>query len=358
MSPKTIWLNTFEKATYRVALHIVFWVFLLVLTAGTIIYPLWFRAAAICVSALAYYPLAYVVIPMYRKNKLTLALPVTLVYVAIMSGVILVFNQGLWAIYIDFTGHGGISIPTERPVKIGMEPLYILTGLYLAILFLPSVAKAFRELYKEQTKTLTLEKENVQLELDFLKAQINPHFLFNTLNNIQSFIINNEPDKSAQLLSRLSELMRFTLYATGKDLIPVSKELEIIENYVSLEQSRWEDKADIRLTITGDEDGYCIPPCILLPLVENAFKHGVSNSIRKAFVTIDIRLIEYALSMTIRNSVESNGQADLHRGSVGLANVKKRLQHFFPQDHTFFTTRDNGAFVVQLQINRMKPCPR
>ena len=357
MSPKTIWLNTFEKATYRVALHIVFWVFLLVLAAGTIIYPLWFRAVAIGVSALAYYPLAYALIPLYRKKKLALALPATLFYVIAMALVMLLFYQALVALYMDFVGQESDLISEDTP-KLGLEALYLLAGLYLAVLFLPMVAKALRELYKEQTKALTLEKENVQLELDFLKAQINPHFLFNTLNNIQSFIINNEPDKSVQLLGRLSELMRFTLYETGKDLISVSKELEIIENYVSLEQSRWEDKADIRLTINGDDDGYCIPPCILLPLVENAFKHGVSNSIRKAFVTIDIRLIEYALSMTIRNSVESNGQADLHRGSVGLANVKKRLQHFFPQDHTFFAARDNGTFVVELQINRMKPCPR
>src|SRR5690606_11681316 len=242
--------------------------------------------------------------------------------------------------------------------KLGLEALYLLAGLYLAVLFPPMVAKAFRELHKEQTKTLTLEKENVQLELNFLKAQINPHFLFNTLNNIQSFILNNEPDRSVQLLGRLSELMRFTIYETGKDLIPVTKELEIIENYVVLEQSRWEYKADIHLVITGDENGYCIPPCILLPLVENAFKHGVSNSTAKAFVTIDIRLIDDALSMIIRNSVGNNGQAGPQGGSLGLANVKKRLEHYFPQDHSFFAARDNGTFVVELQINRMKPCPR
>lgn len=339
-------------------LHIAFWAFLLILSAGTVVYPLWFRSVTVGVSALAYYPLAYGLIPLYRKKRLVLTFAASLMYAVIISGVLLLLNQGLWRHYLNFAGTPGVSIPDARPPRMAFEVVYMLAALYLAVLSPPLMAKAFRELYKEQTKALTLEKENVQLELDFLKAQINPHFLFNTLNNIQSFIINNEPDKSVQLLGRLSELMRFTLYETGKDLISVSKELEIIENYVSLEQSRWEDKADIRLTINGDDDGYCIPPCILLPLVENAFKHGVSNSIRKAFVTIDIRLIEYALSMTIRNSVESNGQADLHRGSVGLANVKKRLQHFFPQDHTFFAARDNGTFVVELQINRMKPCPR
>src|SRR5690606_21150842 len=357
MSLTNIWLRTYEEPTYRLALHILFWTLLLALTAGAIIYPVWFRAVAIGISALAYYPLAYGLVPLYRKKKLALKLLATLFYVIIMTLAMLLFYQALVALYLDSVGPGAVSISEQGP-KLGLGALYLLAGLYLIILFPPALAKALRELYKEQTKALTLEKENVQLELDFLKAQINPHFLFNTLTNIQSFIINNEPDKSVKLLGRRSELMRFTLYETGKDLISVSKELEIIENYVSLEQSRWEDKADIRLTINGDDDGYCIPPCILLPLVENAFKHGVSNSIRKAFVTIDIRLIEYALSMTIRNSVESNGQADLHRGSVGLANVKKRLQHFFPQDHTFFAARDNGTFVVELQINRMKPCPR
>jgi two-component system LytT family sensor kinase len=221
MNLRNIWLKTYTERSYRILLHIIFWILLLLATSGIKMYSVQYRLLGISISAIAYYSLAYVMLPLYFKRKLVIAIPFSIVYFIAILIIISIFYQILVSGYYSFMASQGspvnIEIDPKQHINFGYSVLYFFFGIYLVILCPPLIGKFLREIYKEPTKALTLEKENVQMELNFLKSQVNPHFLFNTLNNIQSFIVNNEPERSVDLIGKLSELMRFSLYETGKD---------------------------------------------------------------------------------------------------------------------------------------------
>ena len=150
--------------------------------------------------------------------------------------------------------------------------------------------------------------------------------------------------------------MRFSLYETGKDLIPLGKELEIIQNYIALERVRCEDKTTIEHTVTEEGKEYCIPPHILLPFVENAFKHSVSHSFNQSFIKIAITIKNRSLLFSIQNSFEEKGDKGLSAEGLGLKNVKKRLEHHYKNMHHLEIANEKGVFFVKLEINDLKNC--
>lgn len=358
MNMRTLWLKTYTKRRYRLLLHILFWILLLAATSGIRMYSIQYRLLGIGISAIAYYWLVYFILPLYFKKKIMIAIPFSIVYIIVILIIIMLFYQILVGGYYSFMKITPEIDPgsIRRAIDPGYTVLYFFFGMYMVVLCPPLIAKFLREIYKEQTKALILEKENVQLELNFLKSQVNPHFLFNTLNNIQSFIVNNEPEKSVDLIGKLSELMRFSLYDTGKDLIQLSRELQIIKNYIALERVRCEDRATIEYKVKGEEKEYCIPPHILLPFVENAFKHGIGHSLNKSFINISINIENGSMRFTIQNSVEEPIDKIPSSEGLGLQNVKRRLEHHYGNRHHLEITREKGVFFVILEIRDLKAC--
>jgi LytS/YehU family sensor histidine kinase len=192
-------------------------------------------------------------------------------------------------------------------------------------------------------------------ELNFLKAQIHPHFLFNTLNNLYSLTLNNSPASPVVVLD-LSQILRYMLYECNTDYVPLKKDIEIIQHYIGLEQLRHGDRLDLNLRIKGEIQGQQIAPLLMIPLIENAFKHGASEMIEDAWINIVIEVEPSAIKLKVSNSkpLEQQHGHRSHFGKIGLENVRKRLELIYPETHQFTIHDEEDLFAVILQIE-LKP---
>ncbi len=185
--------------------------------------------------------------------------------------------------------------------------------------------KVFKDLFTLQLRQTEWEKENLRLEFDFLKTQINPHFLFNTLNNIYSFSIRS-PQRVSDTILKLADLMRYALYETSDDFVPLQKEITFLTSYVDLQRIRHNEDVSIQFEIQGHPGAKVIPPLLLIVFVENAFKHGVQSSAKASWVHIRLAILVDTLTMQIDNSIPSRSVSA--SGGLGLGNVRKRLDFF------------------------------
>lgn len=207
-----------------------------------------------------------------------------------------------------------------------------------------------------------LEKQNLRLELDFLKSQVNPHFLFNTLNNIQSFIVQDEKSRSIELIGRLSEFMRFALYECDEEYIDLDKEINMLGDYIELERVRCDDRVNIRFETSGNFDDYKIPPLLLMPFVENAFKHGADAQLDESWINISIKQEDDQLHLKVENDfIAQQPNAENRAGGIGLQNVKKRLQFYFADKHLLKVAATGNVFtaslILQLNPSRVQNLP-
>ncbi len=196
-----------------------------------------------------------------------------------------------------------------------------------------------------------IEKENLSAELKTLKAQINPHFLFNTLNNIYSLSL-DKSDKSPELILRLSDLMSYILYEGKEEFISLNKEVEFIDNYIGLEKVRIEDHVDIKFEQSHSGSSNSIAPLLFVPLVENAFKYVSDTESKPAFINISINEKDNYLEFVSENSFgEQTPDIDNKYKGIGVENVRKRLELIYSGKHTFEITKENGIYRVKLSID-------
>jgi len=185
--------------------------------------------------------------------------------------------------------------------------------------------------------------------LNSLKAQVNPHFLFNSLNSIYSQAL-VKSEQTAETVLELSNLLRYMLYEVGDDLVPLAKEVEMLENYIELQKLRVDDGAHVNMTISGDIEGVQIAPLLVFPLVENAFKHGLKGASEEAFVQIDWA-IGAEIAVSIRNNLGSVDDMEKGKyGGIGLENVKRRLQLIYPGRHELKINQKDNEFHVNLLL--------
>ncbi|PSL43826.1 histidine kinase [Chitinophaga niastensis] len=199
---------------------------------------------------------------------------------------------------------------------------------------------------KEREKSLI--KEKLETELKFLRNQINPHFLFNTLNNIYA-LARKKSDKTAEIVMKLSKLLRFMLYESRKDFIPISEELKMLDDCLELEKIRYNERLTITFLKYIDNDTQFIAPLLLLPFVENAFKHGVSETRFESFIHMVIKLDKGQLTFTIENSKES-GESNIVTDNIGLSNVRRQLELMY-KDYHLQVDNQPVVFKVVLTIN-------
>jgi LytS/YehU family sensor histidine kinase len=184
--------------------------------------------------------------------------------------------------------------------------------------------------------------------LQLLKAQVHPHFLFNTLNNIYSHTQGVAPI-AAQLVMGLSDMLRFMLYECNQPLVPLSKELTMIRDYITLEKIRYDEQFDIHLDIPTDTGDLHIAPLLLLPLVENCFKHGTSNMLEQPWLNLQIHLKENIMEMRLMNGKAKEKTLQPNFG-IGIENVRKRLQLLYPDKHVLKIMNEEEVFVVTLSL--------
>jgi len=193
------------------------------------------------------------------------------------------------------------------------------------------------------------EIDKLESELRYLKAQTNPHFLFNTLNNIYALARKNSPNTSEAIL-HLSDILRFMLYECSSKRISIASEVKIIKDYIQLEKIRFNKKLRFLDQYEMDNPSQLVAPMILLPLVENAFKHGVGNSRFESEIDIKLKLDQGNLNFSIRNTFEID-QGNKEFEGIGIANVRRQLELIYPDKHSFEISRDDGIFSIKMKIN-------
>jgi len=202
-----------------------------------------------------------------------------------------------------------------------------------------------------QNELLKLQKEKLQLELNALKAQIHPHFLFNTLNNLYSLTLKNS-EKASEMILKLSDIMRYVLYQANEEKVLLNKELEFISSYTELQRIRYHNRYDISFKVEGEVEEQMIAPLLFIDFVENAFKHGIDKRFSDGFVHIRFHINKNSISFTVENSIGNNEQLDVKQSDagIGLNNIIKRLLILYPNRHQLDIINKNEIFTVKLQI--------
>jgi len=199
----------------------------------------------------------------------------------------------------------------------------------------------------KQKEFLQAQQEKITAELQLLKAQVHPHFLFNTLNNIYSFSLDLSP-KTPELILKLSSLLSYMLYDCKAEEVRLEKEVEILKNYIGLEKERYGDKIEISWNVEGDISDNFISPLLMLPFLENAFKHGASEQIEKPWMGVDISVANNILKFKITNS--KNEYKSHSYNGIGINNVKKRLEFLYPGKYELKINDEGDFFAVSLMV--------
>lgn len=208
--------------------------------------------------------------------------------------------------------------------------------------------KLMKHWYVKEQRNLQLQKENAEAQLQLLKAQVHPHFLFNTLNNIYSHTQNTAPIAS-QLVMGLSDMLRFMLYECNQHQVPLSKELKMIRDYITLEQIRYDDQLDVHVDLPANTENLAIAPLLLLPLVENCFKHGTSHMLEQPWLNLQVTLENNSMYVKLMNGKASEVAKNNYKG-IGILNVRKRLELLYPGKHELSITDEEEVFIVNLRV--------
>lgn len=211
-----------------------------------------------------------------------------------------------------------------------------------------SLIRGFENWFASMQLKSELENISLRNELELLKAQINPHFLFNSLNNIDS-LIHRSPDKASDALITLSGILRYMIYETRTDFVSLSKETEHIENYIRLQKMRFKQEKYISFSFDMTPQGVMIPPLLLLTFIENAFKHSCSTG-RLPAVEIRLCCAEDELKFYCMNYFDTSDTEGVKTGGIGLENVRRRLELLYPGRHDLKISSEKNTFLVKLNI--------
>lgn len=224
---------------------------------------------------------------------------------------------------------------------------------FIALVLVATISTAYGLLsyvLEQEKRQQEQQKEHLQSELSFLRSQINPHFIFNILNSIV-YLIRIKSDLAEPVTLKLSELMRYMLYESENALIPLEKEASYLKNYIELQKVRFEDDVEITFTIEGVATTQMIEPMLLIPFVENAFKHGVGMVINPT-IEINLKISENALSFSVKNKIATETAMDKDSSSgIGLKNVQRRLELLYSNTHELTIKNENGWFLTTLNLN-------
>jgi sensor histidine kinase YesM len=240
--------------------------------------------------------------------------------------------------------------PVYRAKLVGSQVLLFLGNVFVTIL--STVLRVIMDWWRYQTEKQALLTQTMQSELRFLKSQINPHFLFNTLNNLYALTL-KKSDKAPEIVLKLSEIMRYMLYECNERRVLLSKEIQYIHNYLDLERLRQPKDADIRFTTEGHISEQLVAPLLFVPFLENSFKHGLNTHIQGGgFVRLNLRVSGEDLEFFIENSKSETVPRQNHprSGGIGLVNVRQRLEMLYPENHTLTVQDEPHRYAVTLHL--------
>jgi two-component system sensor histidine kinase AlgZ len=285
------------------------------------------------------YPLVYYAIPqLLLKGKIIQFFFVTLAW-------------GAFGLVIDTQYRSWVLIPLQQAMGLkNILPRGPLAFCYLCMTTSaasPMIIRFFKLWTIKQREWMSAQQEKITAELQLLKAQVHPHFLFNTLNNIYAFSLEQSP-KTPEMILKLSSLLSYMLYDCRGEEVRLEKEIEIMKNYIDLEKERYGNSIDISWNVEGDMKDRFISPLMMLPFLENAFKHGTSEQIEKSWISVDISSRNETLNFKIANS--KNEYAPYNAHGIGINNVKKRLELLYPGNYELKMNDEGSFFVVAMQL--------
>lgn len=219
--------------------------------------------------------------------------------------------------------------------------------LFLMVLSFSSALLILKQWRLTEQRAAQAETEKANAELSFLKAQINPHFLFNTLNNIYSMAVTKN-EATPDSIMKLSQIMRYVTDEVTQELVPLQSEADCASDYIALQKLRLSKKVKLEFCISGNTDGKQIPPLILMPFIENAFKYGISSH-ELSTVIIKISANKNAVYFFCQNNIFNNLHVEQSTG-IGITNTKKRLEHHYHKKHVLNITNADGLYTVQLTL--------
>lgn len=345
--------NKYYNPKNRVIWHIAFWIIYFsyhVFISGiraqsysTIL--IWDGITLPVKMSVAYFTL-YFLLPKYffthQLFRFLLYLIAALVVGAILQRIILLTIGNQWLL------PGLVRGPNIFSVQI----IYDFMNIYPVVLLTGSIKIGMHWLEKDY-HSRELQKEKLESELKFLKAQTHPHFLFNTLNNLYALTLIRSEDAPAVVV-KLSELLSYVLYECNERTVLLEKELNLIKNYIALEQIRYGDRLIVSYNVDGNIQGKEIPPMLILPFVENSFKHGVSRQLELVWLTVDIKIEENYFHLLVENSIETEEEDEnnqSYREGIGLSNVKRRLDLLYKENYQLDIKKIAGRFSVTLTLN-------
>jgi two-component system, LytTR family, sensor histidine kinase AlgZ len=203
--------------------------------------------------------------------------------------------------------------------------------------------------FELEAKRKEVENEKLTAELNFLKAQINPHFLFNTLNNLY-YLAYTKSDNTTEVIAKLSQMMRYMIYDSNHSKVQLSKEIEYMQNYISLERLRLNNQIPIIFELKGNTENVMIAPLIFITFLENAFKHGVSNNNPNAWVNISIELVDGQCIYQVENSKLEDKTEAHEKSGIGLQNVQRRLELSYPGKYQLMMEDKLDRYIVKLNL--------
>lgn len=343
----------------RIASHAAFWLVTLILLAyHSSLFGTDFKVNLVELSVMlpmqmiAAYVLIYVQIPylLYQKRWFTFTISLqVLAYILAVLARLAIIN-----IAEPLTQHDGYN---ESLGEVLSDPLYLLK-VYIPSVYTPAVLfltiKMLKDRFQQENRLISLEKEKSIAELNFLKAQMNPHFLFNTLNNIYA-LAKNKSDETPEMILRLSDILDYTIYECNEATVPIYKEWQLIENYVDLQAVRHSDKLMISIDQDIDDEAMPVAPLILISFVENAFKHSLRHLQDLANIKIFLKLKAGILTFSVFNTcsaiIKKKGR---NKKGIGVKNVKQQLALQYPNQHQLQIIPQPDSYQVTLTIQLKK----
>jgi sensor histidine kinase YesM len=289
---------------------------------------------------LVVYPILYFLIPRYLEKRKFFQFTIGFLLLIFLVG-----GSYTNVLHLNMAKAGDYSGFNLTKGGKNMLPFIHAVGIAMAIKFI-------KKAYLQESKALQASHQKSLAELELLKAQIHPHFLFNTLNNLFAHTLRHSDD-APQIVVKLSELLRFMIYESREEFIPLTDEIQLLNNYIDLEKLRYGKELDFSLTISGNPGEKWIRPLLLIPLLENSFKHGMSQQLNEKWITLDIQINDDRLLFNLANS-KNPGSAipEMNRkdGGIGLENVRRRLELLYHGEYSFTIRNEENQFRVILDL--------
>ena len=343
---KNIFKNLFQN---RILQHILFWMtsFYVLLQFFAleenisdidIVYTLLFHISLL----IGVYLNTAVVVQIFLKKEKYLLYIIALIA---LWYIVAILNQFTFEKLSDSIAPDYLFISSYR-----FQDLLKFSFVYIALSTLLKLSKSWFHVLETAKQLESLKREQAETELKALKSNINPHFLFNNLTSLYG-LARKKSDETPEYILKLSDLMRYMIYDTKDQFVALNKELDYIVNYLELQKIRCDKDAKIQYKIDGESDSYQIVPFLLIPFIENCFKHGGLNQSNDNLIDLEICIGKNEFSMILKNSIADKAVViDRNEGGFGIENVKKRLNSHYPDKHELSLALSKDHFKVKLKL--------